>query len=300
MAKPDQRYQQYYSSVQAGHQSPAPKRHAKKRWLLVLLAVGFLIYYLGWRPHAHSAPTRATTKIAAVKPAITAAQMDSQIQAIIRANPDVDISASIIDINSGTSYQYGINNPFEAASVGKLITATTFLHLVETSQVSLNDQIGDSSAQNLLEQMIVNSDNDAWQALSDDIGLPAMSDFATQVGMSSYNADGNTMTSNDIALLLQKLYKGSLLNHSHTQLLLGYMNHANEADYIPSSIPAGIKVYHKAGLLDDRVHDAAIVDNGLRPYVLVIFTNGHGTYDLTVRTQILRDITTSTTKFFLS
>jgi hypothetical protein len=67
-----------------------------------------------------------------------------------------------------------------------------------------------------------------------------------------------------------------------------------------ASIPAGVKVYHKAGWLDDRVHDAAIIDNGKHPYVLVIFTKDiSGDYNAAIGHKIYADITKTTTQLFL-
>jgi hypothetical protein len=51
------------------------------------------------------------------------------------------------------------------------------------------------------------------------------------------------------------------------------------------------------GRLDDRVRDAAIIDGGKHPYVLVFFTKDmSGDYDADVGHRVFADITKATTK----
>lgn len=198
--------------------------------------------------------------------------LSSSINSTMNSNPNIDVSVSLIDLNTNRLQHFGEHAAFEAGSTAKLITAADYLHHVEQGKASLNQIIEGSSAQSELQQMIEVSDDNSWYALNDFLGHADLSSFAASQGLSGYDADTNTLTSNDIALLLQKLYQGKLLNSQHTRLLLGYMAVANYNGYIASVVPANVKFYHKAGFLDDRVHDAAIIDNGKRPIVLVIFT----------------------------
>ena len=52
------------------------------------------------------------------------------------------------------------------------------------------------------------------------------------------------------------------------------MQNTNNEDMIPAVIPENAVVHHKYGELEDRLHDAAIIDYKNRPLVLVIFTKG--------------------------
>jgi beta-lactamase class A len=272
--------------------------------ILTILFFGYhLVRYSGWPFSSHrqvlgarvSASPRPTLSDAAI------AQMASQINSVIQANPSMDVGVAIEDLNSGKAYHYGLSDPFIAASVGKLLTATLFLHEVENGQQSLDQQLSYGTAGYELQQMIEQSDNTAWDDLNTLLSHETLENYATQIGLSNYDPDQNTLTVDDIALLLSKLYKGELLNSSNTNLLLSYMHDANFDSYIPASIPTGVKVYHKAGWLDDRVHDAAIIDNGKQAYVLVIFTkmNDGSNYDDVLGHQIFAGITTATVQAFL-
>jgi beta-lactamase class A len=226
--------------------------------------------------------------------------MGDDVNAIISAHPEFDTGVAVQDLNSGKTYTYGENQPYIAASVSKVLTATLYLHEVEQDEASLSDQVGNATAQYQIQQLIENSDNDAWQALNDLLGHDELKAYADQIGLDNYDPDENTLTVDTIATLYGKLYKNELLNKSDTKLLLSYMKNANETEFISASVPDSVTVYHKAGWLDDRIHDAAIIDNGKHPYVLVIFTKAqNGTYDTTVGQQVFTDITKATTKQFL-
>jgi beta-lactamase class A len=228
------------------------------------------------------------------------AQMASQIIAAITAHPGMDIGVAIEDLNNGRAYHYGLSDPFIAASVGKLLTATLYLHQVEIGKQSLNKRLSYGTAGYELQQMIEQSDNTAWNDLATRLTHPGLKAYSTQIGLTNYDPWQNTLTADDISLLLAKLYKGELLNTQDTQLLLSYMHDANYDTYIPASVPGGVKVYHKAGWLSDRVHDAAIIDDGKHPYVLVIFTKDtNGKYDSTEGHQIFDSITQASVQAFI-
>lgn len=220
--------------------------------------------------------------------------MDSQIQQILNANPTIDISITAMDLHSGQTESYGPAVPYEAASVGKLITAGAFYKAVETGRESMGQTLEDGdSASAAMQKMIVDSDNTAWQSLNDELGDAAITDYAASIGIPNYTHEDNLLTTTQIAGLLQKLYRGELVDKTHTSQLLGYMHQANESQYILPAVPVDATVYHKAGLLDDRVHDAAIITNPSHAVAIVIFTNGHGSYDFPGRASTMQRITTT-------
>jgi beta-lactamase class A len=295
---------------QPHRQTPNRKRGASRRFLryAALILVLFFGYHfvrsVGLPYASQKIGSSVKAAVSPPKPVLTpaaAAQMASRINSVIQTYPDVEVGVAIQDLNNGTTYHYGVSNPFVAASVSKVLTAALFLHQVETGQQTLDEQLDGGSAQYELQQMIEQSDNDAWQSLNDLLTHDALQSYAAHVGLSNYDPDQNSLTVDDISLLLGKIYKGQLLNPAHTQQLLNYMKDANFDSYIPASVPSGVKVYHKAGWLDDRVHDAAIIDNGKHPYVLVIFTkDDSGVYDSDEGHQIFSSITTATVKAFIN
>jgi beta-lactamase class A len=146
---------------------------------------------------------------------------------------------------------------------------------VEKKEAKLTDKIGGVPASELMQKMINQSDNPAWKQINEFLGKDGLANYARSHGMTSYEPERNVVTSNDMALLLAKLYKRELINEEHTKLLLSWMQKTSEERFIPAAIPAGTALYHKAGYLEDRAHDVAIIDNGTTPYVLVIYSKSY-------------------------
>ena len=248
----------------------------------------------------HGAGLLAATASAKKPAAIDSAILTNQVNQAINNNSGLEIGVSIIDLTDNARYDYGLGDTeYIAASTTKLLSAALFLHDVEAGRASLGQTLGDSTARYEMQKMIVISDDDAWVAFNNLLGHPALLAYARSLGMSSYDPDNNTITSDDLALLLADLYRGKLLNSQHTTLLLSYMAKADYTQYIGGVIPNGVKFYHKVGFLDDRVMDAAIIDNGNHPYVLVIFTKDpSGAYDQSAGLQAFHDITKATLNAF--
>jgi beta-lactamase class A len=284
----------YYPSTPS---LPAPPRRRRSKplgryALVAVLAVLAILSIHILHPHKSSAESVAHSIQTAAQRQQALAGLGSQMNSILSANQGVDISVTVTDIRSGQSQSYGPAVSYEAASVAKLITAADYLHQVEAGTQSLLTELEDGNTASYdLKQMIVMSDNNAWQSLNDQLTLDNLGSYAQSIGINDYNLNANTLRTTDIALLLQKLYSHQLLDKSDTSLLLGNMKIANEAGFIVPAVPKDVPVYHKAGILDDRIHDAAIIADPATPIALVIFTNGHGTGDDTARSQAIQSIT---------
>ena len=300
------RRRDFQRSYSYSAEKPKPRKRIKRGLTLAFVFVAAFLAIFGaksllpsMQPRVHGQSLSAL--VLAKKPVpINQALMASQINQVIN-NSNLEVGVSIIDLANGARYDYGLGDTeYIAASTTKLLSASLFLHDVEQGQASLSQPLDDSTAQAEMQKMIVISDDDAWEAFNDLLGHPALLQYAKSLGMNSYDPDNNTITSDDLALLLERLYQGKLLNSQHTNLLLGYMAQADYTQYIGAVMPAGMKFYHKVGFLDDRVMDAAIIDNGKHPYVLVIFTKDpSGTsYDQTAGLEAFHDITTATLTAF--
>lgn len=242
----------------------------------------------------------STAKAAPAPEVTTSEEMDAAIKSAIAANPGISTSVAVIDLKSNASFTYGVNAPYHAASVGKVVSATTFLKQVEAGSQSLDKSLGGTTANEQLKAMIVESDNAAWESINAAVGFPALQQMGKDQGMNTYTANTNQMKPLDMANLLQKIYAGTVLNENNKKVLFEYMKTANRTDFIVSALPKeGVTSYHKAGWLADRSHDAAIVDNGTNPYVIVVFTKGTDGNDEAKRIQIIRDITNATVGRFI-
>jgi beta-lactamase class A len=74
-----------------------------------------------------------------------------------------------------------------------------------------------------------------------------------------------------------------------------------ERQFIRNYVEPETTVYHKAGWLADRAHDTAIIENGDRPLVLVIFTKKRfGPYDFDKGQKVFQQLTSASMEVFRS
>lgn len=266
-------------------------------FIAILIAIlGVHIFHKVVRLSGSAAASTTSSSKQTVKN-IDDTKLATTINSLLSENRNLDTSVAIIDLQTGKAYQYGDEAGYRAASITKLITAAAYLHTVESGDATLRKIIGGDNAQNQIKKMIVDSDNNAWSALNSSITSQGLEAYAQSVNVVSFDVTDNIVTSKDIASFLAGLYKGKLLNEEHTSLMLGYMKQAGLDGYIPAALDADLTVYHKAGWLDDRYNDAAIISNGAQQYVLVIFSKSSTdtTYDIAQGQKLFQAITHATT-----
>jgi beta-lactamase class A len=314
----------YYSN---GHNSPKPvvpkkpkpkrrlRRFFKKLIFILIIAAIVIGVHALFNHHSKKASTSNDQTVPKSQPikssssdssntGISSADADTMgqtINTIIEENSGINISVNVIDLSSNNqSFHYGTaSSTFQDASTAKIITAEYFLHEVEEGQQSLTETVNGHTAEYELQQMIVVSDDTAWAALNTLLGYNNLQNYADQqFGISDYQAYNNSSSSKDIALALQQLWQGTVLNKSNTQLLLGYLKIANYREYIVPAIPADDTIYHKIGLYQDYVNDATIITHNNQAYVLVVFTDGNGIYNWPARATIMQNIAEATLKAF--
>jgi beta-lactamase class A len=275
---------------------------AVRRRSVLMAAAAFLAVALiaGVYTLAHALPTpggasrASSASDAGAGAAAIDADLGSAIEAIIAANSRYQVGVALMDTVGGQLHQYGVEEPFEAASTAKVLTAAAFYSLVEDGSASLEDELGAFTSGFQIQAMIQDSNNDSWSLLMDAVGLARLSEYAASVGI-MYDPEVNTLSTADMARLLVELAEGKLLNREHTAQLLSYMQGTNFEDLIPAAVPAGVTVSHKYGLLDDELHDAAILSTSAGSYVLVVYTKGTGLADVPQRTAVIHDITKAVT-----
>ncbi|HUC89775.1 MAG TPA: serine hydrolase [Patescibacteria group bacterium] len=223
---------------------------------------------------ASSENTTSKTASSSKTKKVDSSALTSSLAKIIASNSDISTAVSLIDLDSGQQINAGLNDTvFRGASTTKVLTAAAYLHSVEQGGATLDQYIDGDTANNLIQRMIENSDNDAWYALNDYLGYDTLQSYGTALGMTNWTAYPNTLTAADEATLLAKLYQGKLLNASNTKLLLSYMENSDNQDLIAAALPSSATLYHKYGELEGELHDAAIIKYNGHTFALVIFTN---------------------------
>lgn len=221
------------------------------------------------------------------------ATLTTAVNKVINSNSGIDFEISAVNISGDNAkLNFGQTSPMIAASVTKIITATDFLNQVQKHTQTLGETLEDGNTASYdIQQMIVVSDDNAWDSLNDQMTYGQLQTYSDQIGLSSDTWPANTISASDVANLLAKLFEGKLLNKSNTNLVLGYMKQANYRTYMVPAIPSYDTIYHKIGLYNDNVNDAAIITNGKQTVSLVVFTNGNGVYDWPDRAIMIQQIT---------
>ena len=292
------------------HQKKSSKaaKFAKLLIVIAVLLVATDLTYSKLTKHAKAANTTSSPPTTLIitspshsqntVPTVDITQLSSTINSVISQNSNIDMSVSLIDLDNGQSANFGDSSRFVAASVAKILTAADFLHQVEGGHESLSETINGNSAEYEIQQMIVVSDDTAWEDLNEELGYQNLSNYGATIGI-TYGSSNNTLDTADTAHILAELWAGKLLNSQDTQLLLGYMKQANYREYIVPAVPSSDTIYHKAGLYQDEVNDAAIITNDKKAFAIVIFTNGNGVYNWPARAQMMQTIASAAITTYL-
>jgi beta-lactamase class A len=227
-------------------------------------------------------------------PADPAVDLDTEIPRILSENGGYRIGVVLVDTQGGEPQAYGDVSPYVAASTAKIITAAAYYHLVETGEKTLDVPMGSFDAAFQLKAMVNTSSDDSWLLLMQDIGYPQLIAYAASIGI-NYDPEQNLMTPAEMALLLQQLSSGKLLNAEHTDELLGYMQQTNNERLIPAAVDPDITVHHKYGEVEGYVHDAAILSSGGRSYALAIYTWGEDA-ESEARLGVIHELTRKVTE----
>lgn len=241
-------------------------------------------------PVATPTPTPAPTPTASPSPPAPSwlSQVNPQLTAIVAKYPNDKLGLEVINLTTNETATNNADQVFYAGSTTKMLTATYFLHQVETGKYSPTGSLNGETAGAELKQLINQSDNDAWDAFNNLLGLDNQQQYAQSLGLKTYDVHKNAWSAGDYASLLSQLYKGKLLNPANTKMLLSYMQNTNSEQYLSSALLAGYQIYHKVGYIDGDVHDGGVIANGTQTYVIVVFTNS--TDDATSRIPIFQDV----------
>jgi beta-lactamase class A len=275
---------------------------ARRRRSVLVTTAGFLAVVLIAAVYM-LAPARAGQRIASrtskgidtfTSSAPIDAGLGAAIDAIIGDNSQYQVGVALMATAGGDLHQYGVEEPFQAASTAKILTAAAYYHLVEEGSASLDDPLGAFTSGFQIQAMVQDSNNDSWGLLLDAVGLSELSEYSASIDV-TYDSEVNTLSTADMAHILAELFEGRLLDQEHTEQLLSYMQDTNYESLIPAAVPDGVTVFHKYGLLDDELHDAAILSTSSGSYVLVVFTKGADLSDIPERTVVIRDVAKAVT-----
>lgn len=213
----------------------------------------------------------------------------------------VGTPAGIVSVNGATQHA--------SASMIKLVVLAALFDKVAAGEIDLAAQVevkasdivsgtgtvqddgpGTYELQELARRMIADSDNTATNVIVDLIGMDAVNEEASKLGltgtvmarkmMDMVAADQgmrNRMTSDDAATILNLIATGKLVNEQMSELAMNFLLQQTINAGLTDAIPAGVQVAHKTGELNQAEHDGGVV-LAAHPYVLVVMTEGIDNY----------------------
>ncbi len=278
----------------AGRRSRRSSPSFQERWSLykkpiVIVAGLAVICLIGWL--AWNGLFTKTADSEAIEPAFVPAELEEAWTAIIRDYEKVSVGIEVWDVSTKTRASVNSLQEFRAASVTKMITAAFVLSEVAAGRVDLSDRLSDQTTlQWNLEQMVRLSSNDAWKRIRDKMDRRREEDFAYEHGLSSFNLVDNTISTDDMARLMRDLASGQILDQRLLDMLESYMTDTYEERFLAAAMPEQAIAYHKAGTLEDDVHEVAIVEYKGRDYAVAIMTNGNGVTAFDVRMALYKEL----------
>lgn len=134
----------------------------------------------------------------------------------------------------------------------------------------------------LVELMIVQSDNTACNILIDKLKMENVNAMVKKLGCSQdtvlqrkmmdfeavKQGRQNYTSVADMALILEKLYKGKCLDPKSDKAMLEIMSRQEDNTIIPAQLPHHIRIDHKTGELDGMNYDCGIVYGQGHTYIL--------------------------------
>ncbi len=269
--------------------------------LLCLLAFG--VYHAGEHLTQDHKKTQKQAKVAPIDTQTPKPQADAALNQIIASwARQYSFKSSVVVTELTGNLRSASYNPTSSvvpASTYKIYVAYALLHGIEQGGYTLNTKTDDGNTiLTDLQNMILNSDNDAARTLGFLYGWKNINTLLQSQGINSTNlynyvppstlpiGDKHT-TATDLATVLNKLYNGQLLNQTNTQLLLNLLETQHYRERIPAGVPSGVTVADKPGWLGPAdgesgytENDAAIVYGPKSTYILVITTTGSATQPL--------------------
>lgn len=124
--------------------------------------------------------------------------------------------------------------------------------------------------EDLLKEMLVNSDNTAFRIFYRNLSFDELQDVISAVGLEDLFNEEGKITAKEYTRLFRVLYVSSYLNREHSEKLLEILANTPYEEYLGQGIPDDVPFAHKIGENDEAgvVLDSGIVYVEDRPYLI--------------------------------
>ena len=225
----------------------------------------------------------------------------------ISADPNISsVALYYRDLNNGPWIGINDSTLFSPASLIKVPLLITYLKIAESNPAIMNDTLRlttpqsgpvqdilpevtivpnrDYTVKELINNMIVYSDNNAYDLLINHIDNQLLINTYTDLGINLDKAfkdpDGNILSVKDYASFYRILYNSSYLTKSSSEAALELLSHTKFGKGLITHLPSSVTVSHKYGeriyesTQEKQLHDCGIIYHPSHPYLLCIMTRG--------------------------
>jgi len=203
-------------------------------------------------------------------------QLEQRLAATARDNPG-QFGIAAMDLSTGRSVSFNGATPFPMASTVKVAVAATYLSEVDAGRRTLGDPVAGTTAEALMNRMLIHSDNVATDQLIAALGGPAtVNNWLHANNLSGIRVDRtiaqllaakrdlhdvrDSSTPEAMIALLRLIDTGQALKPESRLVLLDIMSRcATGRNRIRALLPPGVRVEHKTGTLNGFSGDVAFV-----------------------------------------
>ncbi len=224
---------------------------------------------------AFSALVTAQPAAAASTPELV--PLEQQLAALVSAQP-TELGIAAYDLRSNSSICINCEAAFPMASTVKIAVAAAYLSQVDFGRRSLDDRIGSQTAGDLIQAMMIHSDNVATDRLIRNLGGPdeihgwlkfhglnkGIRVDRTIAELLSARRDlwdvRDSRTPMAMIELLKKIETGNVLKPASHAYLLGLMGRCMTGkNRIRGLLPYGVRVENKTGTLNGLTSDVGYI-----------------------------------------
>lgn len=219
--------------------------------------------------------------------------LEQRLADMASENPG-EYGIAALDLATGEMVSVNGNEPFPMASTMKIAVAAAYLAEVDAGRRSLDEMIGGRSAGQLMDAMIVRSDNRATDLLMNSLGGPgAIDGWLRGHGLTGIRTDRtiaqllrdrrdlrdvrDSSTPTAMLGLLRLIDSGPALRPASRFLLLDMMRRcATGSNRMRGILPPGATVEHKTGTLNNYTGDVGFLTTPTGRRIAVAFFARYG------------------------
>lgn len=208
---------------------------------------------------------------------------------LVEKNAPNHISIYLEYLNTGANISINQDLRIFPASLIKVPLALAVMKKVEKGDWSLTNELvvmkedrdylwGDMhknpigtrvTIENLLEEMLINSDNTAYRMFYRNLSMDELQDVLYATGLEDLFNEEGKITAKEYTRLFRVLYVSSYLNRENSEKILDLLSKTSYDEYLGQGVPDTVTFSHKIGENDEEgvVLDSGIIYVENRPYL---------------------------------